>query len=595
MRAIFISYRRNDAEGEAGRLFDDLVREFSDQSVFMDVSTIEAGRDFRKVIDESVSTCGVLLSLIGPNWLDAKNEAGERRLDDPADFVRLETASALKRDIPVIPVLVRGSRMPRPDSLPEDLKDLAYRNGVELTHPRWNSDVQLLIKALRPFVEPPTPPVIEPPKPSPVKADLRREAQLVPTPLPVQPAPRPSPDGTYGDVEVKKRSRLIPSLIACGLALLGAIAAYFYLSQKNPTVPDVRGGTLAEATTKLESAHLAVGRTRTQIDPSKEANTVIAQTPPPNINVSADTKVDLVLSPPEVQVPNLVGKSLNSAESTLHDVQLFVGEVQREPKEGAQDNSVLREFPPAGESVKPGLKVDLVVAAASSQPPQPKAQQSHQPTTVEPAKVKVPNIVGQPLDQARKQLAAIGLAVGNTTGQVRDGVTVGTVLSQTPNAGQQVRRGASVDVAFAQPPVPIRIEAQSAPKTVSPGGDAGIIVSVWDANGQGIPNASVTVSAGGGTFSGSGASTVTGNTNSSGVFRTSWRSPNPAAKGYVMGVKVTKEGYQNSTAQLTVPINPPAQTAAQPPATITRLQVRNGLVLFPGRKKRPFYIGHTQL
>jgi len=109
MRAIFISYRRNDAEGEAGRLFDDLVREFSDQSVFMDVSTIEAGRDFRKVIDESVSTCGVLLSLIGPNWLDAKNEAGERRLDDPADFVRLETASALKRDIPVIPVLVRGS------------------------------------------------------------------------------------------------------------------------------------------------------------------------------------------------------------------------------------------------------------------------------------------------------------------------------------------------------------------------------------------------------------------------------------------------------------------------------------------------------
>ena len=109
MRAIFISYRRNDAEGEAGRLFDDLVREFGDQSVFMDVSTIEAGRDFRKVIDESVSTCGVLLSLIGPNWLDAKNEAGERRLDDPADFVRLETASALKRDIPVIPVLVRGS------------------------------------------------------------------------------------------------------------------------------------------------------------------------------------------------------------------------------------------------------------------------------------------------------------------------------------------------------------------------------------------------------------------------------------------------------------------------------------------------------
>ena len=78
MRAIFISYRRNDAEGEAGRLFDDMVREFGDPSVFMDVSTIQAGRDFRKVIDESVATCGVVLAIIGVNWVDAKNEPGER-------------------------------------------------------------------------------------------------------------------------------------------------------------------------------------------------------------------------------------------------------------------------------------------------------------------------------------------------------------------------------------------------------------------------------------------------------------------------------------------------------------------------------------
>lgn len=151
-RAIFISYRRNDTEGEAGRLFDDLVEHFGNDSVFMDVTAIEAGRDFRKAIDESVATCGVLLAIIGNNWVDAKNEAGQRRLDDAADFVRLETASALKRDIPVIPVLVRGARMPRPDQLPDDLKDLAYRNGVELTHARWASDLQLLIKALEPYV-----------------------------------------------------------------------------------------------------------------------------------------------------------------------------------------------------------------------------------------------------------------------------------------------------------------------------------------------------------------------------------------------------------------------------------------------------------
>lgn len=153
MRAIFISYRREDAEGQAGRLFDDLVNDFGEDAVFMDVAGIAPGRDFRKAIDEQVSSCGVLLAVIGKNWLDAKDEHGTRRLDDPLDFVLLETASALKRDIPVIPVLVRGAVMPRAEELPADLGELAYRNAVELTHARWESDVQVLIKALRPHIE----------------------------------------------------------------------------------------------------------------------------------------------------------------------------------------------------------------------------------------------------------------------------------------------------------------------------------------------------------------------------------------------------------------------------------------------------------
>lgn len=135
VRAIFLSYRRDDAEGEASRLFDSLTAEFGADKVFMDVTGIEPGRDFRKVIDKNVASCGVLLAMIGKGWIDAKDDAGRLRLDDPMDFVRLETASALRRDIPVIPVLVHGGRMPRPEQLPEDLKDLAYRNAVELTHP----------------------------------------------------------------------------------------------------------------------------------------------------------------------------------------------------------------------------------------------------------------------------------------------------------------------------------------------------------------------------------------------------------------------------------------------------------------------------
>jgi TonB family protein len=148
LRAIFVSYRRNDSQGEAGRLFDDLVTHFGEQKVFMDVAGIEAGRDFRKAIEESVANCGVLLVIMGPSWLTAKNEEGIRRLDDPADFVREEVAAALRRDIPVIPVLVRGAQMPRVEQLPATLKDLAYRNCVELTHARWRSDVLLLLEPL---------------------------------------------------------------------------------------------------------------------------------------------------------------------------------------------------------------------------------------------------------------------------------------------------------------------------------------------------------------------------------------------------------------------------------------------------------------
>ena len=153
-RAIFISYRRDDTAGEAGRLFDDLVRTFGDDSVFMDVAGINPGIDFRKAIDDNVATCGVLLAMIGPNWATIAGNSGERRLDDPNDFVRLEVAAALARNIAVIPVLVHDAKMPHPDQLPDALKDLAFRNSVEITHARWNSDVQLLTKALAQYVSP---------------------------------------------------------------------------------------------------------------------------------------------------------------------------------------------------------------------------------------------------------------------------------------------------------------------------------------------------------------------------------------------------------------------------------------------------------
>jgi TIR domain len=153
LNSIFISYRRDDSEGEAGRLCDDLAEIFHEESVFMDVNAIQPGRDFRKAIDESIHKCSVLLAIVGQGWLDSKDGSGQKRLDDGNDFVRLEIASALVRDIPVIPVLVRGAKMPRAEQLPADLRELAFRNAVELTHARWKSDLQVLIRALRPYME----------------------------------------------------------------------------------------------------------------------------------------------------------------------------------------------------------------------------------------------------------------------------------------------------------------------------------------------------------------------------------------------------------------------------------------------------------
>ena len=155
MRGIFISYRREDAEGQAGRLFDDLSAHFGRDAVFMDVAGIKKGLDFRRIIDEHVTSCGVLLVIIGKRWLSVTDDKGKRRLDDANDFVRLETAAALSRDIPVVPVLVHDAVMPTEQELPDVLKELAFRNGTELTHARWDSDVKLLVEDLRPYLETP--------------------------------------------------------------------------------------------------------------------------------------------------------------------------------------------------------------------------------------------------------------------------------------------------------------------------------------------------------------------------------------------------------------------------------------------------------
>ena len=149
MAGVFINYRRDDAKSEAGRVFDWLSRYFGKDQVFMDVSgSIEPGLEFDTVIEKAVSSCDALIVVIGKEWLTAADEKGKRRLDDPNDFVRLEIAAALRRDIRVIPVLVQGAAMPDEGSLPDDLKRLSKRQASEISDNRWEFDTQQLVKVL---------------------------------------------------------------------------------------------------------------------------------------------------------------------------------------------------------------------------------------------------------------------------------------------------------------------------------------------------------------------------------------------------------------------------------------------------------------
>jgi hypothetical protein len=148
MDGIFISYRRDDSAGYAGRLYDRLAAHFGAERVFMDVEGIEPGTDFVEAIEAAVSSCQVLIVIIGDEWTRVTDAAGRRRLDDPNDFIRLETGAALQRGIRVVPVLVEGAVMPLADELPAELKSLTRRQAIEVSHKQWESSTGELIRTL---------------------------------------------------------------------------------------------------------------------------------------------------------------------------------------------------------------------------------------------------------------------------------------------------------------------------------------------------------------------------------------------------------------------------------------------------------------
>jgi hypothetical protein len=145
---IFISYRREDTAYPAGRLYDVFCDHFGQERVFMDVDSLNVGVDFVNSIIEAVSRCDILLALIGREWVTITNSQGERRLNNPHDFVRVEIETALQREIPVMPILFDGAVMPAADDLPPSLQPLTRRNAIEISHTGFRSEVTRLVAAV---------------------------------------------------------------------------------------------------------------------------------------------------------------------------------------------------------------------------------------------------------------------------------------------------------------------------------------------------------------------------------------------------------------------------------------------------------------
>ncbi len=151
MPGVFISYRRDDQPGYAGRLADALASSFGADNVFRDIEDIHPGDDFVLALQKQLRSIDVMLVMIGPAWLTTGRNGG-RRLDEPEDFVRMEIENGLRSGKPVLPVLVGGALMPTEKELPATIRALARRQAIVLSDADWPSNVARLVESIHPFL-----------------------------------------------------------------------------------------------------------------------------------------------------------------------------------------------------------------------------------------------------------------------------------------------------------------------------------------------------------------------------------------------------------------------------------------------------------
>src|SRR5216684_845841 len=148
MPKIVISYRRQDSEAITGRIRDRLAGHYGAESIFMDIDNIPFGTDFREHIRQVLTQTDIVIAIIGPRWTGA-GRGRPARIREPTDPVRIEVERALEHGTPLVPVLVNGAHMPKPEDLPDTLQDLSYRNAAEVDSGRdFHQHLDRLIRSL---------------------------------------------------------------------------------------------------------------------------------------------------------------------------------------------------------------------------------------------------------------------------------------------------------------------------------------------------------------------------------------------------------------------------------------------------------------
>ncbi|MEQ1696277.1 MAG: TIR domain-containing protein [Hyphomicrobiaceae bacterium] len=151
---IFVNYRRDDSAAHALNVAQYLERTFGARNVFLDIDRMRAGQNFPDVLQDKLSACRVMIAVIGPSWLTLATDDGTRRIDDPEDWVRLEIAHALKRNIAVIPILVGGATLPKKSDLPDDLKPLLQRHIATITTNGFRNEMAGLTRDIKAIPQP---------------------------------------------------------------------------------------------------------------------------------------------------------------------------------------------------------------------------------------------------------------------------------------------------------------------------------------------------------------------------------------------------------------------------------------------------------